>query len=611
MQQNAIIVWVVNGLTITAILIGLVFVFFLISLPTITVAPSDFHPSTINASQHIEISNSSIITSNKVTPQLTSEQQQLPDTQSDTKRHLHTDNKAEINKVSLPPANDLVPLPTAQRQDSLLKIERHSSNVKNQRFISSTKTQSNQLNNSLDAQEDHNDNDEAIYTIAGHVLNEAGQAVPGIEVVAQIKRLFSEQTILSLAHSSTTQSTFTDSTGAFLLPNLLNGEYELRTKPTSFYLAAHGSVRADSNSVKLVVVEQREIWVAGLISDNTNYPLADVAIIPTGSATAATVSDASGRFGFPLLVRSDRSHLIRFSAEGYQEQRVSLKHNDWINDQQAKFDVILQPARTPATVAGIIVSETGDPIINERVYLQRQGSKYRATSDSSGQFIFNEVESGYHYALWLIPKAPYKKYRQERLKVSSQGLAGIEIILESTGLGSIYGQMIDPKGNAIPNFTLTARSHSTRSNSLPVTSDQDGYFTLLDLPNGQLRLETSSFPRFVISGIQLFEGNETQINPVLDLGNQQLSGRIIDEFDQPIGAANITLSWVYRDNGIVHESMHKTASGADGYFLFTDLSNQTRTVIVSAAGYQTKTIEEYTIAINTENFEIQLQPLMN
>jgi hypothetical protein len=146
--------------------------------------------------------------------------------------------------------------------------------------------------------------------------------------------------------------------------------------------------------------------------------------------------------------------------------------------------------------------------------------------------------------------------------------------------------MTDSEGNPVPNFTLLARSYDSRASVVRVTSDQSGYFEVHDLPDGRLRFESASFPRFVVSGIQLAAGSDIEIDLELDVGSKLLGGWVIDEQGNPVAGADITLSWVLRGDGLVHESLRKTTANADGSFQFTQLGTGTHSLIVRAPGFE-------------------------
>jgi hypothetical protein len=420
--------------------------------------------------------------------------------------------------------------------------------------------------------------------VSGQVLTEQGQPAPHIEVIATLTRLFEPPE--GSAHPDVEGLewiTRTNAAGAFRLVDLFDGEYSLRTRESHAYPGSTSTtIRAGADDVKLVVVQQRDIWIDGYVVDPQGQPLGDVWVSPGHAAEPGTASDAGGGFSFLLTVRSDRTEVLTLRAEGYREQRISISRNDWFDRQQVELTVTMQPEMTRASVSGWVQSSEGRPVVGEQVYLQRAQQKYRATTDETGGFLIPEVEIGGGYILWLVPRTGYRDFRQEGIKVPSAGLNDLRIILDPLDVGRLSGRLLDTAGNPVPNFTLLIR---TGAASVPVTSDGAGFFAVDDVPEGPVQLETNSFPRLITSGIQLPAGGEAEVVALLDIGNQQVSGRVIDDRGAPVAGANVTLSWTQRQPPLLHESLRQSVSAADGGFLFTRLGAVPHQIIVQAPGF--------------------------
>lgn len=442
--------------------------------------------------------------------------------------------------------------------------------------------QTDPLDNPYDSLED------GLLEIAGMVVNEAGEPVGSTWVVAITRRLYVEQAeFLDLVESGRERRTGTDARGHFRFQGLADGDYEIRTVSSDLYpLVAIDTVRAGVDSVRLLVVEEREVWVNGYVASTEGQVLPQVEIFSNLSAEPVAFSDGSGSFGFPLTVRGDRGHAITFRSEGYQDQRFVLTRSDWGEWDQVDLEVAMWPTEVLTAVSGTVQSKSGDPVAGEQIYLKRMQQKYKSTTNAAGGFVFEGVESGANYVLWLMPQGPYRPYRQEQLSVPADGVSGLAILLDPVSTASVAGWMTDTEGNPVSNFTLLARSYDSRGSAVQVTSDRDGYFRVYDIPDGRLRLESGSFPRFVVSGIQLAAGSDIEIDLVLDVGNEQLGGWVIDEQGNPVAGADITLSWLLRDNGLLHESLRKTTTNADGSFQFTQLGPRTHSLIVRAPGFE-------------------------
>lgn len=445
------------------------------------------------------------------------------------------------------------------------------------------------------------------FDISGEVVNEAGHPVVGIEVAALGHRLFAEPPGSTPARGDLPeQKVVTDSTGRFVFRGLANGEYEIRTLESHFYPASSSvRVRAGTDSVRLVAVEQRDILVDGYVTDVEGNPLEGVHVFLFGPSEPAAVSDSLGAFSFLFQVRSDRTYQIALRAEGYREHKLSLSKDDWLDDYLVELDVPLQRELTLTTVSGLVRSTEGKPITGEQIYLQRSQKKYKTVTNESGRFLFTEVESGVGYALWLVPNGPFRQFRQEGIKIPAKGLDNLEVVLDPVGFGRITGRVLDASGNPVPGFPLLVRSESARSTDLQVSSGPDGYFAVDNVADGYVRLETGSFPKFITSGIQLPPGGDIEVNTVLDIGNREIAGVVTDTRGKPVPGADLILSWLSRQTPFLHESLRMTVSAADGGFVFSGLGPEPHTVIARAPGFESVKME----GVSGQHNEIRLEPI--
>ncbi len=219
---------------------------------------------------------------------------------------------------------------------------------------------------------------ESVPVTAGQVLNEAGNPVAGLPVVATARGLFGEQSSSDFDESPFEQSTVTDGSGYFGFGNLPDGEYKIHTLAMDDYLPTNRVVRAGVDDVSLVVVEQREIWVDGTVTSAGGYALGGVEVFVPGADEAVAVSDAGGNFEFPFAVRGNHEHLIALKARGYEQQKLGLSRRDWQSGGQVGHDVVMapKPMQSRTVVSGVVVNEYGEPVSGEQVYLKRHQTKY-------------------------------------------------------------------------------------------------------------------------------------------------------------------------------------------------------------------------------------------
>jgi hypothetical protein len=446
-------------------------------------------------------------------------------------------------------------------------------------------------------------------TLAGQVLFTDGVPASGVTVGAMALRLFPDQETGTVSMGSSEGRTVTDVAGRFLISGLANGEYQLRAiGPFSNPVEASQTVRAGSQDVRIVLGRDIRIWVDGYVASREEGPLHEVAVSTSDGQGIAALSTADGLFGLSLQVRSDRPAFLTLVKEGYEDARVSVDAAARDEQGVVPIDVTMVPVLGSITVAGTVRDAAGNGLAGVSVYLQGGGSKYRAVSDATGAYAIQEVRRPGAYILWVSPGDGYGGYREPRLKVPMAGVSGHEIVLERVGSGRVYGQMLDAQGRAVPNFTLSVESADAPGEAVAVTGDGQGYFIAEDVPEGRLRVQSSSFPRFVTSGVTLSAGGEIEVKPRLDIGNEQLAGRVIGDAGAPVAGADVTLSWVLRDGTVTHESLRKTVSNSRGEFVFVGLGKLSRNLSIRAAKFEPVRLE----GVGTSKFsdvEVQLMPM--
>lgn len=430
------------------------------------------------------------------------------------------------------------------------------------------------------------------FRITGHLVNSEGLPVQGVKITASARHLFVDDTASFLPDPSGAQETLSDASGAFQFRDLANGEYELRTEETSDHpLAASTQVRAGSTSIKLLIVEQREIWVDGYVATQDWAPLGLVNVYTGDSKQSVAVSDPTGFFGFSLLARSDKGNSIRLTAEGFQDATVSITPNEWMQSGVARIDIALSPLDALATITGAVTDQDGTRLPAKKIYLRRSGKSYETITNNQGEFEIKGIQAPSSYSLMIPAAGHHDAYSRAGLEVPRQGLHGLEIILDTLGYGNVRGLFIDPNGSPVQNFNLIARSQAEPFHPIPVRSNGEGYFFIEGVPAGWVRIESESEPRFVIEGIKVESDSEVEVNPVIDIGANTVSGKVTDLSGEPVPAATLQLVWRFKEGDVTHQSIRNTVSDASGRFLFGGLGQTPRSLYVSASGYRSQTIQ--------------------
>ncbi len=441
-------------------------------------------------------------------------------------------------------------------------------------------------------------------SISGSVLNQQGEWLAGIEIIAAPRRVFSNQYDQQASERSTT----TDADGDYRFAGLVRGDYRVRSVATPLYPSAAVTVRAGSDAVNLVLARGQDLWIYGIVKDRAGAPLGDVQIAPNGNPANETYSDAQGNFDlFHSLHGSARSQgSLRFSLDGYHKKRVVLRANDPYANELSLADVRLERIEGQADVRGNVSADHA-PVPRARVFLRstERTDSYSTRTDAGGDFALPDVAIG-DYEIIVVPQGNYQDYSESDLKVTNSGLE-LSITLEPLQKGWLRGQMVDVQGRPVPNFSLWLTSLSARSRGArPISGDAQGRFEL-ELPTGELRLATHSAPRIRLSGVSVSADDDAPVRLAVDVGDQVLEGSVIDSASNAVPGAQVSLIWSHQDNGVSSHALRNTTSDASGYVRFSQLGPGVHTVNVSAPGFQRQRIE-HEVGVGGD-VAIELQPL--
>ncbi|MDH3916071.1 MAG: carboxypeptidase-like regulatory domain-containing protein [Chromatiales bacterium] len=423
--------------------------------------------------------------------------------------------------------------------------------------------------------------------ISGRVLDQNGQRLSGIEIVA---RPLAQR---GLGSADINIETRTNSEGHYTIEGLLPGDYEVSTLEKAGYPSARKTFRAGVDSADLVLFGSTTVQLHGRVTDARGSALAEVEVSPGGRNTARVWTDADGAYRTQLTVTNpEASHTVVFRLAGYHEERVNLTARELAGAAEHRADVTLRSQGETAAVSGTLRSPRGDPVAGETVQLQSAAldTRYTATSGADGAFTMGAVEPGSDYRVTVHPRGAYENYWQQDIAIDHPGTM-IEITLQPLASGRLTGRMIDVEGYPLPGFTVLLKSTKSQRRYVAVTSDDGGYFNVEDAPAGQLMFFTRSDPRFGITGITLEQGTTVTTEVVVDWGDNELLGRVADQNGAPVAGAAVHLTWQHSHRGTRSNSMRRTVTDSAGSFRFTRLGPGPHRIQVSAPGYQNVTVD--------------------
>jgi len=428
------------------------------------------------------------------------------------------------------------------------------------------------------------------YTISGQVLTAEGIGLGGVAIVASPERLKAKQSIPDAGKLRF--RTQTDSLGAYSLDGLPDGEYSIRSSTHGSYQSARISVRAGVNYADLVVSRNSTTVVEGQVLSETGEPLEGVTVLPNLLGQPSVLTDYDGRFRLTVALKpSIKSFALRFQRPGYREQsdKVELGHHGSSNVTAA--NVVMHPVESWTSVSGKVFSDSGEPLAGRMVELRPQSTPrtYSTTTDQQGQYTFPVVESPADYRLIVFGGTDHKDY-QETVNLTAD-MADLHVVIESYEFGEITGQLVNLNGEPVPDFDLVLRNTGSRKPNALVTSDTFGNFRIPAAPAGEFVVASQSTPSMLVQGLHLNPGGKLYVPLVLDWGEHEIHGMVVDTQGNPVPASRIVLQWSHQAGGITTKATRRTASDSQGYFAFSTLGPGPHSLRIDAPGFSTVGIE--------------------
>ncbi len=432
--------------------------------------------------------------------------------------------------------------------------------------------------------------------ITGRVVDAAGEPVPGIEIDA--RQIGGHAAGFELARS--------DANGRFELAGLEAGRYRVTSRATSFHPPRTLIAEAGASGLELVLDASFPVRVHGRVTDGRDEPLAGARVEPVGHPKARTTSDARGRYEVRLDARAASTYLaLVFEADDHRSHHARIRLADYTHGGLERN--VRLAAAEGFTVTGRARTPRGDPLDGVTVYLASAGLRERAygVTDADGRFRLAGVAESDD---WRITVGPTERFAATSLGPFplAEGADPIEVTLTPLETGSLSGRMVGPEGDPLPGVRLLAVSNANRSFAIPVVADASGRFELDDVPAGPLQFETRAIPSHQVSGASVEVGTRTELELVLDVGDHELAGSVVNAAGRPIPGADLRLSWDGGSGPMASRSFRRTASDADGRFRFPRLGGGSHRLEVRVQGRKTKR-ETYEVGLLAGEIEIRLE----
>jgi hypothetical protein len=190
-------------------------------------------------------------------------------------------------------------------------------------------------------------------------------------------------------------------------------------------------------------------------------------------------------------------------------------------------------------------------------------------TDRRGRYSFDAVEAPLPYYLNVSGAPDHEDYRK-RIDVTTHA-ARFDVAVDSFEFGTVSGRLINADGAPISNFSLVVRHKASSSPNAIVSSDAAGNFRVTQAPAGELTVASQSSPSILVRGLRLEPGDELNVPLVIDWGEHELNGVIVDHNNNPVPAARVLLTWTRVADGITTTTTRRARSDAQGIFYFGEL----------------------------------------
>jgi len=328
---------------------------------------------------------------------------------------------------------------------------------------------------------------------------------------------------------------FQSSDGTFELTDVPPGKWTIRASATGYRTADVSGVEVAEGETKEGVV--LSLKKGGSLGGRVLDPQKGAGV-PNASVTWRALG--SGGMGGPMLLLGGGNNATatdadgRFTFDGLPEGKVTItaSHPDYLEatrdvnpDQQPSVDITLG---TGGSITGTVVGRDGRiPVAGAQVSLNEEGdsaafSNDTTKADGSGHFSFEHLRGG-RFRL-TAQSAAGNSQPAEVILGDNQSQSGVLLQMISGAL--VHGTVSGLPSGRLGGVRVFASAQDYGDNAV---TDDEGKFTLKDVPTGVVRLNaTTSFMqgRSTTKTVEIPEGStEVPVDIVFE-GLSRLAGRV-------------------------------------------------------------------------------------
>jgi hypothetical protein len=331
-----------------------------------------------------------------------------------------------------------------------------------------------------------------------------------------------------------------------------------------------GVARPQNGAVDIGAMEERFLSISGLVRTASLVPIvgATVTVTPLGGGTPS-VDTTTSTGGYLVANLPEGIYAVSVGLTGFTF--VPATQGLRLNTVNRGANFIGTRTAPTYSVSGRIATSDGLAMTAVSVALVPAlgGIANPVTTNSAGYYSFSGAPDG---AYTVTPsKSGYTFAPVNRsITVSSGNQNGLNFIAMSGR--TVTGRIMHSDGTAIAGATVTR----TGAGASPVTSNSAGYYTFINVPDGNT-IVTPSKSGYIFtpsSKVVAVSGADVSGQNFIGATGYSVSGRIATSSGTAIAGTSVQI-----DGGITVQT------NSAGYYTFTGIVDGSHTVVPSKAGY--------------------------
>lgn len=387
-----------------------------------------------------------------------------------------------------------------------------------------------------------------------------------------------------LTHNGDSQTTTSDQNGKYEFRNLEAGEYIVTVEIENYHSATQNVVVnsgiTTTNDFSLTKKPENLGNLIGKVTEgDADTPIEGALVtVGNGEKTYSQTTDSLGKYSINDLIIGD--YEVEVTLENYEAEGpipLSISKNETIKD----FTLM----RQKGDISGKIVNSKDKTALDSvKITLTDGKNNYTATTDTSGVFTINDINSGHYDMKATSPGFEDKQFTD--LLIQSGNMINQDFELNEK-FKSLSGFVKDGEGGNPLSGVQIFLSYGT--NNYSTISDESGRYSFYALKPGEYTL-TAKLDKYAMKSLNItIKDAEPKIQDIAiskPLGS--ISGRVTDSSTgDNVAGAKITAT-----DGT---SSYVTYSNSNGYYKFNDLELGKYKLTIEFNNYDIKTIEDIVV----------------